>query len=144
MTRADEALDSIPQAAVRRFGAHLAKALVGCGEHDPDMLVTSLKPFLTFSANRNEWGSLNHGLIPAAFYYAYRGKRTRAAELLGLALTRRPQGPGWMEKWPAVTRLRADLEAELGAEAYQAAWERGQSLDLEIVVRELLDELGDR
>ena len=33
------------------------------------------------------------------------------------------------------------VQAELGKEAYNAAWERGKSLDLETVVKELLDEL---
>lgn len=31
----------------------------------------------------------------------------------------------------------------IGEEAYQAAWERGKSLDLEAVVQSLLDEFGD-
>jgi ATP/maltotriose-dependent transcriptional regulator MalT len=45
-----------------------------------------------------------------------------------------------MEKWALLTRLRAQLEADLGADAYAAAWERGSSLDLETVVAGLLHE----
>jgi hypothetical protein len=48
-----------------------------------------------------------------------------------------------MEKWPLLTRLRADLEAELGQAAYQSAWERGTSLDLEAVVTQLLDDFAE-
>ncbi len=63
-------------------------------------------------------------------------------ELLGLAFNHPTSHTGWMEKWPLLTRLRADLEAELGAEVYSAAWERGAALDLETTARALLAHWG--
>ncbi|MBZ0276484.1 MAG: tetratricopeptide repeat protein [Anaerolineae bacterium] len=67
----------------------------------------------------------------------------RAVELLGLAFTHPKTATGWIEKWPLITRLRDDLKAGLGETAYNAAWERGESLDLDAVVQELLVEFGD-
>jgi hypothetical protein len=42
-----------------------------------------------------------------------------------------------------ITRLRHELQTELGEYAYNAAWERGKSLDVETVAQELLAEFGD-
>lgn len=64
----------------------------------------------------------------------------RAAEVLALAL-RHPASPtGWYAGWPALTRLRASLERDLGPAAFAAAWERGAALDLAALVRDLLAE----
>src|SRR5262249_31555406 len=37
-----------------------------------------------------------------------------------------------------LTRLRTELEVELGAEVYAAAWQRGTALDLQTTIAELL------
>ena len=39
--------------------------------------------------------------------------------------------------------LLDELQAELGAHAYNAAWQRGRQLDLDTVVQQLLDEFED-
>jgi hypothetical protein len=51
---------------------------------------------------------------------AHDGQKMRAVELLGLALSRPPSLVGWMKKWPLLTRLRANLETELGEEDFAA------------------------
>jgi tetratricopeptide (TPR) repeat protein len=71
----------------------------------------------------------------AAVLTARAGHSERAAELLGLAYSAPKERTGWMEKWLLL------LEAKLGAEVYQAAFERGKALDLETVVTELIGEL---
>ena len=44
---------------------------------------------------------------------------------------------GWAKKWPLLNETRQQLEAELGTAAFQAAWDRGQALTLEVVVQTL-------
>jgi ATP/maltotriose-dependent transcriptional regulator MalT len=66
-----------------------------------------------------------------------------ATELLGLAFQQPAWASGWLQRWPKVGRLRAELACELGEEAYQAAWERGGDLDLETTIRSILREVGE-
>ena len=87
--------------------------------------------------------TLMYPIITSVIMLAYQGKAERAVELLGLYFALPPNVTGWMEKWPLLTRLRADLEAALGADAYNAVWERGAALDLETVAAELLAEFGE-
>ena len=81
---------------------------------------------------------LTLALPVAALILAHNGDKQRAAELLGLAFNHPKSATGWMAQWPLLTRLRADLEAELGAAACDAAWERGAKLDLETTATDLL------
>ncbi len=86
---------------------------------------------------------LTTSLSIQAVLLAHRGHLERAVELLGLAFRYPPEVVGWMAKWSLLTRLCADLELELGTERYQAAWERGKTLDLETTVAEPFDNLED-
>jgi hypothetical protein len=45
-----------------------------------------------------------------------------------------------MEHWSLLDELRARLEEELSSERYQMAWNRGQALELEQVVLDLLED----
>lgn len=80
------------------------------------------------------------GCIPmCAIQVAQDGDAERAAQLLGLAFTYSDHFlMGWMQQWPRLTRMREQLQAQLGKEAYQAAWERGQKHDLRRTISELL------
>ena len=49
---------------------------------------------------------------------------------------------GWTAHWPPLTDLREKLAADLDAERYAAAWERGAKLDLDTVNAQLLAELA--
>ncbi len=49
---------------------------------------------------------------------------------------------GWMKKWSRLQEAQIQLKAELGEDTYNQAWERGQSLDLETVVQDLIDEFS--
>jgi hypothetical protein len=73
---------------------------------------------------------------------AHEGEKILSVELLGLAFNHPNSHTGWMQNWLLLAQLRADLEAELGAEAHQAAWERGKSLDLDATARTLLAHWG--
>ena len=74
----------------------------------------------------------------AAILLVRQDHQERAIELLGLASHHHASPRAWVEQWPLLTRLRAQLEGELGSEAFGAAWERGKVSDLEVVAESLL------
>jgi DNA-binding CsgD family transcriptional regulator len=91
-----------------------------------------------------QWGIMTQTMLasllalPAqAVVMAHRGFSERGVELLGLAFRFPSSLTGWMSNWPLLTRLRTDLEAELGPEKYAAAWERGKGLNLDTVIADL-------
>ena len=72
---------------------------------------------------------------------AREGRNEHAVEILGLVFHHPASPKVWLEQWPLLTRLRSDLEAQLGVQIYEAAWERGKALDLEAVSAKLLAEI---
>lgn len=70
------------------------------------------------------------------------GNLRKATELLAglLNLPLIPLNPvmDWLEHWPLMQRLRADMEATLGTPTFMAAWTRGKSLDLETEIKPLV------
>src|SRR5262249_9992455 len=46
---------------------------------------------------------------------------------------------GWMEKWDLLNETQRQLKAQLGEAAFQAAWERGQTLELDAVAQILVE-----
>jgi tetratricopeptide (TPR) repeat protein len=91
---------------------------------------------------RREMAHLIYSLPAAMWVLAARGQPVQAVELLGLAVHTRA---GEIQRWdvrPHWKSLLADLEAELGSEVYQAAFERGKGLNLETVVTDLIAELA--
>jgi predicted ATPase/DNA-binding CsgD family transcriptional regulator len=111
-------------------------SLAACGLGDYPRAQKGLITILYYTVRRQFIVWTITVLPVAAIIEAHTGAKEHAVELLGLAFTH-PSSP-WMEKWPLLTRLRADLRADLGDDAYHAAWERGRQLDLETVVQELL------
>jgi hypothetical protein len=65
---------------------------------------------------------------------AHDGQTEQAAALLGLLDNHPASTKGWMNNWPLIAQLRADLETQLGAADYAAALERGKNLDPQTVV----------
>jgi betaine-aldehyde dehydrogenase len=81
-------------------------------------------------------------ILGGIFYNAGQGQVERAIELLGLAVHTRP---GEIKRWdvrPHWRSLLVDLEAELGSDVYQAAFERGKELDFDKAASELVEELA--
>jgi tetratricopeptide (TPR) repeat protein len=78
-----------------------------------------------------------------AFLYHNDNQSDKAVALLGLTYSHPTGITMWMEKWDLLTQLQADLKNELGEEAFNTAWERGKSLDLETVVQKLILEFGN-
>ena len=81
-------------------------------------------------------------LIVIALLLADDGEWIRAAELLGFVLNHPAAPLGWLEQWPLFVQKRQQLEADLGADAYEVAWARGQDRELDAVVADLLADLA--
>ncbi|MEZ4668679.1 MAG: LuxR C-terminal-related transcriptional regulator [Anaerolineae bacterium] len=117
-------------------------AIVSCGLGDDARIKQHLWPALqTFSTRHNLRGMTL--LLPvAAILMSHEGQPERAVEILGLVFHHPASAKAWMEQWPLLTRLRASLQEQLGAEVYAAAWERGKVSDLETVAADLPKHFG--
>ena len=80
------------------------------------------------------------GLPFTALMLAQGGNLEQAAEVLGLAFQHPASLTGWLEKWPLLTRFRAELAGDLGAETFAAAWERGKHRELKDVITALIEQ----
>lgn len=96
-----------------------------------------------FSERRDDPGPATICLAIEAAARTYEGRLEEAAELLGLAFHQPAWVSGWLHRWSLLTRLRAELEYQLGEEVYQAAWERGGRYDLEAMMRSILAASGE-
>jgi predicted ATPase/DNA-binding SARP family transcriptional activator len=121
-----------------RMLGHWAAALAhtGLGQHDAAW--RHVHNALALAHGAASSAMMTWPLAVAAILLARRGELERAVELLALADTHPLSPRGWMEHWPLLVESRTKLEAELGAQAYSSAWERGRQLAIEEAVTELL------
>ncbi|MCI0399492.1 MAG: protein kinase, partial [Chloroflexi bacterium] len=117
--------------------ANWALALASCGRQEESQAMSYVRAALDV-AQKASLPSAATWLLPvAAVSLAGQGDGEQAVALLAL-VHRHPLSPtSWMERWPLLNAWRAELEGGLGAAAYQAAWERGRALELEVVVNSL-------
>lgn len=98
-----------------------------------------LQQSIDYISNNWVFGSALIAITGIAMILADEEKPERALELLALALPQH-KDPSYKQ---IGEKLRIRLEAELDQATYQAAWERGKSLDLKTVVHELSEEFGN-
>jgi predicted ATPase/DNA-binding XRE family transcriptional regulator len=115
--------------------------LAACGLDDLPAARQHLQKVLEISLIHQWPPNAAKGLTFAAIIAAKSGKSERATELLALVFHHPLSPKGWLEQWPLITRLRADLEARLTPEGFQAVWKRGETLDLLATAKEQLAEL---
>jgi predicted ATPase/DNA-binding XRE family transcriptional regulator len=104
--------------------------LAACGLGDLPAARQHLQKVLEISVIHQWPPNAAKGLTFAAIIAAKSGKSEQATELLGLVFHHPLSPKGWLGQWPLITRLRAELEATLTAERFQAVWQRGATLDL--------------
>jgi predicted ATPase len=120
-----------------------ALALAHCGLGNQKAAGQALAETLYLARDHLRAPVYLHICLPvAALLAAKTGDAQRAVALLALAVTIPEEQMGWVEQWSLLTEVRRDLEAELGADAFTSAIERGQQLELDVVVAELLAEYG--
>jgi hypothetical protein len=115
----------------------LAGTVVGCGLHDFQVL----EPFVNLIA------TVGPGQFGADFWelpILVPGRLVQlVAELLSafqnsvISYWDQPVPTGWIKRWGFMNRLEAQTQTALGAEAYQAAQERGKKLSSAEVVQEV-------
>ena len=125
----------------QRFFADLGIAVAACGVEADETLSQHLVAALEFAARLRSVVYRLISLPCAAVYLERNHQLERAVEALALAFTHPKSPTGWLEKWPLIARLHADLVAALGKETFTTAWERGKTLDLESAARKLLAEM---
>jgi predicted ATPase/DNA-binding CsgD family transcriptional regulator len=116
------------------FVAHLGLAMAACGLEN---YAAAREHIQTVLKSRNPWHTprgLTSCLPVLAILYASQNEAEQAVEVLALALTHPMSPTGWMEKWMLLKRWQTRLETDLGADRYEAAWERGTKLKLETVI----------
>ncbi len=121
-------------------GAVLAScslAITCCDLSDYPAAEQHLKAALTPARDRGMTAMILWPLSVAPVVLAAEGERERAVELMGLTFSHPLSATGWLEAWPRLVALRAELRAELGPEGFAAAWERGGVLNPETVAAAL-------
>src|SRR5262249_29250516 len=116
------------------YPANWGLSLAYCGLEDCQRSRQCVEPLLRIGQARRNTLLLVTSLAAQAVILAHENAKERAIELLGLADTYADDIAGWMQHWPLLNRLRAELQRELGQENYQSVWERGKTLDLDTVV----------
>jgi ATP/maltotriose-dependent transcriptional regulator MalT len=79
-------------------------------------------------------------LLIAALVQAHQGNKKQAVTFFSLSFHHSASPKGIIEKWSLLSRLRTNLETDLGLDEFADAWEHGKTLDLESTVRLLLAE----
>lgn len=118
-------------------------AVAACGLGDYQTAIYHLLIVLKDEESVDNHAVIKSALPIATILLAHDSEKEQAVELLGLTFTQPNNLTGWLEKWPLMTQLRADLETNLGSEAFAAAWERGKASDLQTVVQALIERFSD-
>jgi tetratricopeptide (TPR) repeat protein len=114
--------------------------LAACGLGEVQTARQHLEQALEMSQMRN-WQAVMAQCLPfAAIIKANAGEVRQAVRLMALAFSHPLSPKGWLDKWPLLMRLRAELEAVTSPVDFATAWEQGQALDLEATVQMLLEE----
>lgn len=124
-------------------GAELGLCLAASGMGDFSTARTHLRRTLRhYSALGGRVTAL--ACLPVhAILAAEDGEQARAVELIAVAFSNSGLAQGWLNKWPLLTRLRTELEDQMGADDYGLAWTAGVDKDPTEVLADLLIELEE-
>jgi tetratricopeptide (TPR) repeat protein len=117
---------------------YAAAAVALCGLREYDGALSDIHLLIKEGMNYTSPMMKLFASVLAAPMLAAGGEAEQAVELLSLGDHHFARLAGIMEKWPLITRLRAELKTTLGPKRYAAAWERGGKLDLDEIAQQLL------
>ncbi len=119
---------------------HWAQAMALAGLDQPEQAWHHAQNALGKST-RLGWDSRSTWTLPVAgIILARQGHSERAVEILSLYFNHPHRPAGMVESWPLLREWQSALRETLGTDAYQSAWERGRTLDLQTAVIALLPE----
>ena len=128
--------DSIPTRAFMRYFAHWAYALLQQG--DESTIKRHLLSALRTAQGLSARGALIWCLPPLAAWEARYGDPGKATSLLALAQQQPENLMGWLPEWLERTSISTQLETQLGVEAFDSAYERGENWELNVAVSSFL------
>jgi DNA-binding NarL/FixJ family response regulator len=136
-------LIGLPTPKLPRFGDFVA----ACGLDDFELVREKLglvlhKGLATFAELQVEHEPLK--VFPmAAMLLAHEGELVQAVEYLARQSSEHEILMGYFDRWELLAEVRSNLESQLGATAFDAAWQRGEKLSVETLVSRLLTYLGE-
>jgi predicted ATPase/DNA-binding CsgD family transcriptional regulator len=122
---------------------HLGLAIAACGDEDHSAIKYHVCAGLDAGKDLHVRGFSALYFPLAAIVRALDNKVEKAVEYLGLAFNDTKSSSQWMQQWTFLTRIREELEAEIGSAQYLSAWKRGSQLNYQHVVHEILREFGN-
>jgi hypothetical protein len=117
---------------------HWATSLVAIGLKDYAGAKAAVHASLQYAYQLRAPGRYMWHLPVAAMIVAHEDDPERAAEILGLIYHHPASPKPWLKHWPLLQQFLLNLEGQLNVRVYTSAWERGQTLDPEVVVMDLL------
>jgi len=120
-----------------KFGfilSHWSLALAHTGLQENELAWEAIKQAVKHTNEYDAPAILTWILPVTAVLLANEGQTEHAVTHLALAYTH-PQSPtGWLKQWPLLAECQKQCQQQLGLDCYQAAWARGQQLDLATVL----------
>ncbi len=117
--------------------AWLGIAIAHCGQGNYPLARRGILAALKVAAQLNAPAFMTLCLPVVSIILAHEVESEWAVELMGLAFNHPASTPTWMEGWPLLRRLRADLRAEMGDEAFAASWNHGKNANLEAIMADV-------
>lgn len=127
----------------RKLGTTLRRGWLLCCLGAYDESIEYLLEVLQMALDVEGIGAMLAVIEASALIKQARGQSETALEYLALIFEHPETDIEMTSKIPKLIQLQQQLKAELGKKAYNAAWERGKSLDVLTVAQQLLDEFAE-
>lgn len=113
------------------------------GLRDPALALTIVQTFQSIRvSNQEEEAFATLFLPPIAHVAVSEGRNIEAVEMCAIAM-HHPRAPqGFFKILPLLQNLIEDLKQTLSADEFNAAWERGKTMEYAPIIRQFLDEHG--
>lgn len=120
---------------------HYAKSLLAGGRRNYEAAKRNLLQPLRLAVSTSSQPYMTALISLVAILFAGEGRSEAATELLGLALEQPAEATAWMAHWVLLSHVRTELRNELSQAVFEAAWKRGQSLDLKAAAEKVLEDI---